>query len=253
MIHAETAALWVMATITTKIKSTTVKGYTGTLTQFGRQLGFESRFVENVSRGSLHVSMLLLCTFFHSVVCNLVSLRVRVPYSCTPLAGGIDFEGNPFISHAVDEMLKTNKCVAIRLGEPPRKRDEPTFYDDHHNALLVSFYDRNPGLDQAQKTITSPYVVIEKQYEVVLPLLNRVLQQRAEMMRTIASRVTPLCQLKGKDAMLRFNQSGTKTYQEGSDPNEGGDIAHWDKLLVHTLHGEQCSPCGPSEWHTSGP
>jgi len=35
MIHAETAALWVMATITTKIKSTTVKGYTGTLTNFG--------------------------------------------------------------------------------------------------------------------------------------------------------------------------------------------------------------------------
>ena len=133
------------------------------------------------------------------------------------------------------------------------RRAEPIFFEDHHLALKASFYARHPSLDPSLEQsvqATDPVKIIYGQYDVVLPLLLRVLQQRSEMLRTHPSRVTPLSQLCSDNAILRFNASGTKTLQEGHDPHD--EHAHWDKILVHTGHGEGQCCGGPEYWIDSG-
>ena len=50
-------------------------------------------------------------------------------------------------------------------------------------------------------------------YEVTLPELARVLQQRSEFLKTRLSRVTKTSQLHHDEAILCWDSSGTKTLQ----------------------------------------
>lgn len=42
------------------------------------------------------------------------------------------------------QVLSSNKKYKIRMGEPPRKRAEPLFYDDTHRAIHESWRERHP-------------------------------------------------------------------------------------------------------------
>jgi hypothetical protein len=81
-------------------------------------------------------------------------------------------------------------------------------------------------------------LIIKAIYEVLLPELARVLQQRSEFLKTFARRATTTSQLHAHDAMLRWDASGTKTLQvhvsRHSIVNGHDKYAEWDKICQHT-------------------
>jgi hypothetical protein len=99
------------------------------------------------------------------------------------------------------------------LISSPYRRAEGTTYEDHHLALIDSFYDRFPSFRigyNALETI-DPMKVIMAHYEVGLPLIQRLFASRGELMKCKANMMTPLSQLHGPDALLRYNATGTKS------------------------------------------
>ena len=155
------------------------------------------------------------------------------------------------------------------------RRAEPTSWEDHHLALVDSFYERYPSLapDFDHAHPTDPVSIVNAHYETALPLLQRMFHARSEIMKCKLNMMTPVSQLHGKDALLRYNASGTKTrkvmsivpcteqscptksmlLQEGHSHNATHDpFPEWDNVLTHSQCGEMCGPDGPYGWFEKG-
>ena len=94
------------------------------------------------------------------------------------------------------------------------RRAKHTDWFDHVLAIYATFGSRNPSDYDSYNNLDA----LQEFFTVVFPTLQHVLQQRSQILETEVSRVTPLSELENSPrAELRFDPTGTKTYQVLTD------------------------------------